>query len=105
MSLSPDKFFQRYLQHIPPFGKASIRQYGLYANGSRKKLNQAREQLGQHPLPDPKKNKEETLSWDACLDLLPDVTAHKICDVCGSPLIIRKALPFDCPEYKTRAPP
>ena len=49
--LTTDDFFLRLLQHVPPRGLRVVRGYGLYAGGQRELLNEARQLLGQIPLP------------------------------------------------------
>ena len=102
MKLTHEQFFERYLQHIPPFRKATLRQYGLYANGSRKNLNKARQKLNQSPLPDKIKDKKDIfLTWDQCIEIISKHKPNRKCKQCNGLLTIKKSLPY----YILRAPP
>jgi hypothetical protein len=48
-TLSASDFVQRVLHHVPERGTHCVRAYGLYHSACRKKLNAAREILGQQP--------------------------------------------------------
>jgi len=77
--LSTAQFIQRVSQHLPEPGKPGVRYGGLYASGGRKRLNQAREQLGQRPV-----QPRITLQWEEYLD---SKGYRPVCEVCGLPLI------------------
>lgn len=47
LSLAPDDFIQRILQHVAIAGKPTVRSYGLYHPLKELSLNEARDQLGQ----------------------------------------------------------
>lgn len=51
MTLPADKFLERWSQHIPPATMHTVRAYGLYASGNRKRLEKARSLLA-HSTPE-----------------------------------------------------
>jgi len=46
LSLKPQEFIRRLLQHVPEEGQQMVRHYGLYAGACRKRRNLCREQVG-----------------------------------------------------------
>jgi hypothetical protein len=77
-TLDPLTLLRRFVQHILPSAFHKIRHVGLYA--SRKRLDRARELLGQRPLRRQKK------TWR---ELLCNLTGRDVslCPRCGSPLL------------------
>ena len=54
MTLAPEAFLTRYLAHIPIPRLQSVRGYGLYGQRQHAALDQARAQLGQAGVEEPK---------------------------------------------------
>ncbi len=77
-TLSITTFLQRWLEHVPQRGKASMRYFGLYSSGARVKLNAARGLLQQAPV-----SQEALLRWQAYLAQRDHQPA---CEICGEPL-------------------
>ena len=46
LTLKPQDFINRLLQHVPEIGQHMVRHYGLYAGASRKRRNDCRQQVG-----------------------------------------------------------
>jgi len=46
LTLKPQEFIRRLLQHVPESGQHMIRHYGLYGGASRRKRNECRQQVG-----------------------------------------------------------
>lgn len=92
--LSAAEFLTRLLNHVPPHGMQTVRGYGLYAGGQRKRLNVARELKGQSSLSD---QPRQPLRWqDLCERLgVPEATR---CQLCRAPLEL-------VPLHRSRAPP
>jgi len=82
MRLTPEAFLSRYLAHVPPPGLQSLRAYGLYAHTQRKRLDQAREQLGQPQVETP-----ETITPQAFLARFANARFSTHCPRCGHALI------------------
>mgnify|MGYP002146079336 FL=1 len=72
-------FIQRWLEHVPTPGKASIRYLGLYSSGGRRKLNLAREHFAQAPVSLP-----ALLSWQHYI--ARQWPSAGVCKACGQPL-------------------
>jgi hypothetical protein len=78
------EFFTRLLNHVPPHAMQTVRGYGLYAGGQRKRLDLARQRHGQstlagHPV--------RRLSWrEVCVRL--GRSDAVVCRVCSKPLEI-----------------
>ena len=94
MRLTPEAFFSRYLAHVPPPGRQSLRAYGLYAHTQRTLLNQARERLGQAAVVTP-----EPITPQAFLARFPNARSMTHCPRCGHVLI---TVPF--PNHATGPP-
>ncbi len=78
LKLPVEQFVRRLIQHAPLKGKPTLRYSGLYNSSARKKLNQAREALGQSSV-----SQRMILQWQ---DFLAS-KGHEIgCDTCGSPI-------------------
>lgn len=95
MRLTPDAFFARYLAHVPPPGLQCVRAYGLYAHTQRKRLDQARERLGQPPVETP-----APLTPQAFLARFANARLSTHCPRCGHALI---TVPL--PTHATGPPP
>lgn len=75
---SVENFVLRIAQHIPMPGKSMVRYSGLYASGSRKRLNAARKILDQNSV-----SEKEVLDWQSYLNRKGFAPT---CEVCGLPL-------------------
>ncbi|MGH7372229.1 MAG: IS91 family transposase, partial [Candidatus Methylomirabilales bacterium] len=53
MTVSPEEFFRRYLQHVPAHRRQVVRSFGLYAHTKTAALNRARAGQGQPPIERP----------------------------------------------------
>lgn len=84
LKLTVDAFIQRLLMHVPVPGKPTVRYSGLYHGSARKKLNQAREALGQQAV-----SERQMLKWQDYLESLGD---RPVCETCGLPLIRQEAV-------------
>jgi hypothetical protein len=104
VTLSPDAFLGRFLQHVLPNGFVKIRHYGLLASGNATtKLEMARRLL---PSPRPRKVPQDAATHDdaASLDHIPlPPTGFELgrCPVCGSHAVVHQPLP----DAQARAPP
>lgn len=78
LTLNQDAFAQRLAEHVPIPGKPGVRYCGLYATPCRKKLNQARQALGQAPV-----TPADNLLWH---DWLTEQDHRPTCEICGLPL-------------------
>lgn len=58
LSMDAPAFIARYLSHVPQHRQRVVRSYGLYASGSKSKLETARDALGQAPMEPP-----EPVNW------------------------------------------
>jgi hypothetical protein len=81
LSLSPDAWLQRYLEHAPITGQHSIRHYGLYAPVSREKRQLARNLVPPQKVRAPRR---EAIHYSP-----PTV----ICPYCGQPLRFVRLIP------------
>ena len=84
LTLTIGQFIKRLLQHIPLPGKPTVRYCGLYHSAARKRLNQARQALGQSPA-----NGRKTFNWQeymASKDCMP------VCRICNAKITKRKSL-------------
>ncbi|WP_345419666.1 IS91 family transposase [Halioxenophilus aromaticivorans] len=79
MTLPASQFLVRFAQHVPVAGRPNLRYFGLYANSARKKLNQARRQLGQSALIE-----LPTLKWQ---EYLGSKGWEPTCATCSMPLM------------------
>lgn len=79
LRLPIEQFALRLAQHVPIPGKPMVRYCGLYGSGARKRLNQARTQLGQEEV-----SEREVIKWQ---EYLSDKGFAPSCDVCGASLI------------------
>jgi hypothetical protein len=90
MTLAPEEFMRRFLQHVLPAGFHRIRHYGLLANGARTvNLALARALLNDAT---PNSPHTDTTSAPPCF----------LCRRCGAPMLIVQTF---VPAYMTRAPP
>jgi hypothetical protein len=81
MTLSTDRFIQRYLLHVPhPFTKV-VRYYGLYAPSAHEELTYCRSLFNQDALQQP-----EPVDWQSYCEKKGDDHPER-CPVCGSRLI------------------
>ena len=85
MMLSHENFISRYLNHIPPQGKAMIRSYGFYSNSKRDQLNRIREHFDQPPVKPP-----AFLTWQAYYYQLNNNHPPTRCTQCGAALMAIK---------------
>jgi hypothetical protein len=84
MSLEVDEFLARLLEHVPPSGLHTVRGYGLYAGGQQRRLDLARQRLGQKPLAQSRVNPP---SWQVlCAQLGNEAAGY--CAVCKSQLAV-----------------
>jgi Putative transposase/Transposase zinc-binding domain len=81
MTLSPEAFLLRALQHVPPPRKKMVRYYGLYAEHNVELLNISRATLGQ-----PKIEPAEFMTWEAFWET-KDGGLPNLCPVCGKKLV------------------
>lgn len=87
MTLAPDAFIRRYLQHVPEPGRHILRGYGLYAHTKTPELDRARNLFHQPPFAPPAR-----LTWQAYYQRRqPQAGAHR-CTVCGAPLVRSRLL-------------
>jgi len=92
MTLNPNEFIRRFLQHVLPLRFHRIRHYGLLANGQRNEhLKMARVLLNQPESQD----QEEVPKAEASTETFT-------CRTCGAPLIVVEIL---IPQHAPRAPP
>jgi Putative transposase/Transposase zinc-binding domain len=85
---TPAGFIGRYLAHVPPLRKKTVRCCGLYSNSSRDRLAMAREQLGQAP----EVSAPEPLDWQTFLERLGKAGSAR-CPRCGAAIEQAQALP------------
>jgi hypothetical protein len=84
MSLEVDEFLARLLEHVPPSGLHTVRGYGLYAGGQQRRLDLARQRLGQKPLA---QSRVSPPSWQVlCAQLGNEAAGY--CAVCKSQLAV-----------------
>jgi len=97
MTLHPDEFIRRFLQHVLPKGFHRIRHYGLFANATRNdNLKQAKALL---PANEPALITSQAENADASSD---KVRCPFTCRQCGAPMIVVEIL---MPQHAPRAPP
>ena len=84
LTLPIDAFIKRLLAHVPVPGKPTVRYSGLYNAAARKKLNLAREALGQQPV-----SERPILRWQAYLE---NQGHQPTCETCGLPLTRQEAI-------------
>lgn len=94
LTLRPQQFLARVLQHAPERGRHTVRYYGLYAHPCSAQLDAARALHAQAPVEPP-----APIEWQAYLARFPRALAATRCPHCGAPLV-RGAL-----VIATRAPP
>ncbi len=82
MSSTPEAFLARYLAHIPVPRLQTVRGYGLYGQKQGAALDQARAQLGQAPVEEPK-----PLSAPQFLARFSHTTDTGRCSQCGALLV------------------
>jgi hypothetical protein len=103
LTLSPDAFLTRFLQHVLPNRFVKIRHYGLMSSRhatTRLELARVRLTFASTPeLPTVAVDK----NTDASLLLVPklDDEPHRVCPACGAMALVRRPLP----ELVARAPP
>ncbi len=95
MTLAPEAFLRRYLQHVPEHRRCVVRSYGLYAPTQTARLDLARAFQHQPPFERP-----AFLPWQAYYRRLTGCPDATTCPTCGRPLIARAAFP-----RKARDPP
>ncbi|MCP4235350.1 MAG: transposase [Aestuariibacter sp.] len=93
LTLKPDQFFKRYLQHIPEKRKQVVRAWGLYATAKQSGLNQARAHHQQNPV-----EPIENIEWQ---DFIEGITGEDFrhCPTCQRQLISQLIVP------KQQSPP
>ena len=93
LTLKPEQFFKRYLQHVPEKRKQVVRSWGLYATAKKTELNQARAQHQQGPV-----EPSDTIDWQ---DFIEKITGEdcRHCPTCQRQLISRIIVP------KQQSPP
>jgi hypothetical protein len=84
LTLSPEEFLRRYLQHVPEPGRQRVRSYGLYAHGKRVQLDIARAQWQQAPVVGP-----AFLDWQTYYERVTGQREATHCPVCGRRLVAR----------------
>ncbi|WP_250655473.1 IS91 family transposase [Alkalimarinus coralli] len=84
LTISYEAFVQRFMQHIPLPRKQSTRYSGLYTSVQREKLNVARKQLRQKPVP-----KRLELDWSSYLE---EKGFRPACSTCGLPIYHGEAI-------------
>lgn len=82
LTLRPEDFLARYLQHLPLPRLQALRGYGLYAPAPRARLARARAALGQAPIPE-----VEPLTLERFLARFPSTPESSRCPRCNAPLI------------------
>lgn len=82
MTLPVVKFLERWSQHIPPATMHTVRAYGLYATGNRKRLEQARTQLDRPLLPKPDSTLDKSDKGDE------EIKKQKRCPICNGSLVV-----------------
>ncbi len=90
-TLTHSELIDLYCQHIPKPGTITVRHYGIYSNGNRAKLNQAREHLKQELIAPATERKK--ISWRDYLANIPNALSQTLCKKCQLPINIQKALP------------
>ena len=88
LSLSEEGFVERILEHVSVPRKPTVRYGGLYVSSVRKKLNKAREALGQKVVPERKK-----CDWRSYLESLSKVPR---CKECGRLVVNMRPLDRAC---------
>lgn len=78
LTLPPEQFIKRLVEHIPLPGKSSVRYSGLYTSSLREKLNVAREHLKQEPV-----SLREQIDWQ---EYLEEKGFEALCKECGKSL-------------------
>jgi len=87
MTLSPEAFLRRYLQHVPAHRRCVVRSFGLYAHTKTAALNGARAGQGEPPIERP-----AFLTWQAYYLRLSGKRDAVACPHCGARLIVRHLL-------------
>jgi len=82
LSLSPQNFLARVLQHAPEPGRHTVRYYGLYAHACAQPLNAARALHSQAPVEPP-----QPIDWQAYLARFPRAACATRCPQCNAPLV------------------
>ena len=82
MTLPVYKFLKRWSQHLPPTKMHTVRAYGLYANGNRKRLEQARSQIEQ-PVSPPSASR-----LDKSEKREEDTKEQKRCPICNGSILV-----------------
>jgi hypothetical protein len=99
MTLAPEEFMRRFLQHVLPDGFHCIRHYGLLANGNRKQaLAAVRDLLTSAARDQPHARTDDSGSVGSAEPKKPSFVSHH----CGQPLTILQTL---AREQSIRAPP
>ncbi|MGH8703567.1 MAG: IS91 family transposase [Burkholderiales bacterium] len=79
MTLAPEAFLARYLQHVPPPRLQAVRGYGLYGSRAGERLDRARAALGQAPAEAP-----QVLRVEDFLARFRHTATDSRCPRCGS---------------------
>lgn len=87
LPLDVDEFLRRLLEHVPPPGMQTVRNYGLYAGVKRESLQDCRQLLGQARAEIP-----VALTAEEALARLPEHTVE-VCEHCGQPAVYLSRLP------------
>ncbi len=82
MTLPVYKFLKRWSQHLPPTKMHTVRAYGLYANGNRKRLEHARSQIEQ-PVSPPSASR-----LDKSEKREEDTKEQKRCPICNGSILV-----------------
>lgn len=80
MTLSATDFLKQWAQHIPPATMHTVRAYGIYATGNRKKLEQARLLLASSATTSP-----ETVSEP---EVPSEIEQKHCCPICNASLVV-----------------
>jgi hypothetical protein len=102
VTLSPDAFLGRFLQHVLPNGFVKIRHFGLMAaSHATTRLEVARALLVDGACPAAAPPRPRTEDDEALVDALGSPADLGRCPVCGANAVVRQPLP----EFHARAPP
>ena len=102
VTLSPDVFLDRFLQHVLPDGFVKIRHFGLMAaSHATTRLEVARALLVDGTCPAAAPPHRVTEDNDGPADALRPAADLGRCPVCGANAVVRQPLP----ELHARAPP
>jgi hypothetical protein len=94
LSLPPERFLTRVLQHVPETRRHTVRYYGLYAHACAEQLNAAPALHHQAPV-----EPASPIDWQTYLARFPRAVVTTRCPLCNAPLIRGPLI------VATRAPP